>query len=314
VTSRPMSGRTFDDVLGPADGRYFGSGYRRTRYHLPGLRSGDEPEVLSGAARVQYPEDWSRKEGVARVAHLSTADALVLAAHAVQVALGRTLGLVAAEVRSAWFMELSVRTGARPVTDLQAVPVSCRRTTTTADGRQTDFLVKVGTFTVAAQVCHPEARHPRPPQRGRPSEPTLYTHGFRESVHAGSVLSADTSVQRLDCSAEVGALPAQAGIESGTGCGATLLDCLVFAGQMLQMLVCLVDGTTRDGSGNLWLRTITFTTVNPVRPGHSRPRMWIPERQDVQRGDDVLHSLTVRCENMFGTTLTGKAAYTDRPG
>ncbi|WP_402469489.1 AvrD family protein [Isoptericola aurantiacus] len=314
VPARPTSGQTFDAVLGPRSSRYFGAGYRRTRYHLPPLRpEEDDGGLLAGVAGVSYPADWSHKPGVSRVPHLSTADAIVLGAHAAEMALTRALGLNRDELRDAWFAEFAVRTGAHPVSALDEVPVSCRWAVDPDDRRRSDYLIKVGTFTVTAVVCHPEVGIPARRRVGTIG-PTLYTHGFRETDHVGRILDADATAASLKCYTEVGPQVVHDGIESGTGTAASLVDCLVFAGQMLQMLVSLIDGVTRDRSGNLWLRTITFSTSDPARPAWAQPRMRITDRQDVVRGDDVLHALSVRCEGMFGTTMAGKAAYADTPG
>lgn len=314
-TQRPQSGQTFDDALGAADRRYFANGYRRTAYALPTFTvDPDSPQEVFGVARVDYPEDWSRKRGTVRVAHLSTADALVLAADAAQTSLAMLLGCSDDAIREAWFKELSVRTGARPVTVLDHVPVRCRLTPS-SDPAESDLLMKIGTFTVTARVSHPPGDMTRRAASSATTTlPTLYTEGFRESIHRGTILDVDPGVPAVACQAEVEARPAQHGIESGLGTGPTLVDCLVFAGQMVQLLICATEDTNREGFGNLWMRRVTFTTSSRARPASSRARLWIAGTQELSRGDSLLRSLDVRCEGIFGTSVTGKAAYSDQPG
>lgn len=309
-------GATFDDVLGPAATRYFGHGYRRTGYAVTGARtpSDDVGTHLEARADVHYPTDWSLKGGSGRQPHLSTVDALVLSARVVEVALLQALRLSPSEVARSWLRTLSIRTGAAPVRDLDAVPITCRLvgTESSATGLGTTMAMKVGSFTVDALVDHPQPAGG--PDAAVPDPEAPYWHGFRETDHHGSVALVDTERRAIECVTIATAPPgASAGLEGAYGPQPTLIDTLVFAGQMLQILVCATDGRTREESGNLWLRRIRFDSATPRRPARSRPLVEVVEHVTMERDDTLLHSLKARSTALFGTAMSAQIAYADRP-
>ena len=74
---------SIDDYLGPAAGRFFGSGYRRVAYRLHGTDTTQHAagERLRATAEIAYPTDWSKKAtATALKPHLSTIDALIVGA------------------------------------------------------------------------------------------------------------------------------------------------------------------------------------------------------------------------------------------
>lgn len=306
----------FDSVLGPASGRYFGDGYRRTRYQVSPIREAAALGVQTFQARadVHYPSDWSIKAGSGRRPHLSTIDALVLSVRVVEGTLVRGLGLVAADVARAWLRSLSVRTGTAPVQSLGDIPVECRvaESEKTSSGHQSTLRLKVGTFTVDAVVEHPEPGSLS--GAAAPDGEAPYWHGFRTTSHQSKVTLIDASRGAIECRTTATApTGTTAGLEGAYGPQPTLIDALVFAGQMLQILVCATDGTSREESGNLWLRRIRFDSASPHRPAQSRPMIEVTSRSALERGGATLHSLKARSTAMFGTTMLAQVAYADRP-
>jgi hypothetical protein len=99
ASSLPDSRRypTIDDALGPAATRFFGDGHRKVDHRLRGLTVETTSEGLPrirGKADIAYPSDWSTKsESTELRPHVSSIDAVVLAAQLAERGLAHTLGL-----------------------------------------------------------------------------------------------------------------------------------------------------------------------------------------------------------------------------
>lgn len=70
-----------ESVLGPAIERYFAFGYRRVSHDLSHVFLPDQAMELHAIGTATYPNDWSiDSQGRPREAHLSSVDAITLAA------------------------------------------------------------------------------------------------------------------------------------------------------------------------------------------------------------------------------------------
>ena len=99
--------RDLEELLGPADERFFGAGYRGVAHELLGVPQEDDEGRISQAARIRYPRDWSVDPGGAsRQPHLSTIDAVVLPLMALSSADPTTTG--------ARIAQIELRAGAEP--------------------------------------------------------------------------------------------------------------------------------------------------------------------------------------------------------
>ncbi|MGC5165242.1 AvrD family protein [Luteimicrobium sp. DT211] len=310
----------FDEALGASSGRYFSSGYRRTQYVFAPFDIAGDATAITGSVDVGYPADWSLKAGEPRSAHLSTIDALVASAAAAQEALAVLCGLNPEEISGAWFADLSIRAGARALTDLEAVPIACRLVERGAESQWgvAALHLTVGTFTVTARVHHPWTnQRPRTRRSGsfEPSSlgPSPYLSLFRTMEHDSTITCIDVNGPTMDCVHRVIHDPRDdrpVGIESAYGPQPTLIDCLVLAGQMLQVLVLATAGSSREGSGNLWMRRITFTSTSPSRPSATRARLTITGQRVIPRDHVVMHGVDARCEDLCGVTMAAQLAYT----
>ncbi|MEK8145194.1 AvrD family protein [Streptomyces sp. M10(2022)] len=108
----------------------FGSGYKRVVQDLRDITTDGsaEPGALATArGTLTYPQDWSLKSGADELRpHLSSIDALVMAATLAEVHVSRAFGLTAAEQRRTWLQHADVRAGSSPHEDLSDFPVRGR--------------------------------------------------------------------------------------------------------------------------------------------------------------------------------------------
>ncbi|GAB1692427.1 AvrD family protein [Krasilnikovia sp. M28-CT-15] len=226
---------SLDDRLGPASGRFFGSGYRRAEHLVSwdGIGAGGQTRAT---ASVRYPTDWSRKGGSELRPHLSTVDVLLLGAEAAQMRLLRD-GL---DADSAWLRRVEIQAGPRAVEDdLAGFEVSADAPTVT--GAEIQVPVQVANmrlrlhFTVLAQ----------------PS-PTLW-QDFRE--HRQHVR--DIHVDRHALAAT-----ATAGLERDRH--VTMIDAFVVALQLGQILLYELDAVDRRTTNTLWMRTTVLEAAAPA--------------------------------------------------
>src|SRR4051812_37508327 len=78
----PQIAGSIDTHLGAASARFFGEGFKRVAHEVTGLVITGRPGLgcLTARAQILYPRDWSSKSHGALRPHLSSVDALVLAA------------------------------------------------------------------------------------------------------------------------------------------------------------------------------------------------------------------------------------------
>jgi hypothetical protein len=287
IARRPHA-PSIDDYLGPAEGRFFGHGYRRVHYDLADGVTVDGGGVHARVG-VSYPADWSRKAGAAdRVPHLSTLDALILGARFAETALHTAYGLDAAQTRRAWLRRVDIRAGNTPYErGLDAVAVAARVAGTepapcSLCGHRSTVDVRVGNMTLRCEIEH-EAVHGRPPAQrdggGDGSGARLYGDGFRdrsaeiadlaiagvESRARAAVTLASYAAARGACGPGRMARPAD-GLEAHYQPSLSMIESFVVSLQLGQVLLYELDGVARADSNTLWMRHTTIEATTPFRP------------------------------------------------
>ncbi|QZZ31660.1 hypothetical protein A7X85_40465 [Streptomyces sp. ST1015] len=284
-----------EDHLGPAEGRYFASGFLRVRQRLTAiaLTGGPESTRAAATASVTYPADWSAKGAGGLVPHLSSIDALVLAARTAELLLTHAYGLDAGARSRMWLRRVVIRTGGRPQEDLARLrvrgTVRPAESVAVADGLRTSAVgVTIGSMDVRCEVQHED-------QGGyRPSEGALYEDAdtalgapdgqyyaelFRRRTQRVTRLAVDPEAARAD--AEIALTPAPGegagtGLEAAYAPSASMVDAIAVVGQLAQILMYGLDGLTRGRSDTLWLRRAELATDLPLRavdrafPAHAR--------------------------------------------
>ncbi|MFM9445715.1 AvrD family protein [Streptomyces acidiscabies] len=284
-----------EDYLGPAEGRYFGSGFRRVRQRLAAitLTGGPESTRATATASVGYPGDWSAKGTGGLVPHLSTIDALVLAARTAELLLTHAYGLDVGARSRMWLRRVVIRAGGSPQEDLARLPVhgTARpaESVAVADGLRTSAVgVTIGSMHVRCEVQHEDQGGYRPSQGalyedadtalGAP-DGQYYAELFRRRGQRVTHLAVDAPAGSAD--AEVALTPAPGesagtGLEAAYAPSASMVDAIAVMGQLAQILMYELDGLTRGGSDTLWLRRAELATDLPLRavdrafPVHAR--------------------------------------------
>lgn len=251
-TPRQISVPCIDELLGPADTRFFGSGYRRVRHVIGPSRPLDPAWTRAEAtAKVHYPADWSSKAEGTPLPHLSTLDGIMFAAilaarvcRARAVASGR-------DVPQLTLNSLFIRAGSRPTEELGEVPVSVEL----LDKEQ-----EPDTATYAARVAGMKAKVSLTPDhtiadQAVPGVDRAGT-GYRENTHLIKNVRLDADRVTADVAVSRHGRPAAAG----------LLDGVVVLAQISQALMYQLDGIDRSLSNTLWMRHVDATVTRPSAP------------------------------------------------
>ncbi|MFE0328198.1 AvrD family protein [Streptomyces sp. NPDC003753] len=280
-----------DDYLGPAEKRFFGSGFRRVSYRYDKVEVTPGPGAradLAGRMDVVYPGDWSTKakHGDLRP-HLSTVDGVIIAVHLSEVTLTHTLGLTPESRRAGRVLEVRIKAGTTPDEDLTGLPV---RTTLLGsapvpggDGDTVSRLeTRAGAMRVRTQLRHPrdvhatgspaQAAYASPEELLGPADRQYYGTGFAARTQSVRKVAVDVANARaeavVDVAQEPGTVLATEGTEGIYQPFLGLVDTFVTSLQLGQILLYETDGVSRGASNTLWMRTTAMTAgvePDPIR-------------------------------------------------
>jgi len=269
-----------DDHLGVSATRFFGSGYRRVAYQVPAAPV--ESGGVAVTAGVTYPADWSHKSGHAQLRpHLSTVDALILAARVSETAVVHSRGLSPRQHRSAWLRRVEIKAPTTPYeAGLDAFPLSAQLR---AGGAASEAVVDclVATMRVQCTVAH-DLPDGRPAARGLlgAEHPGQFGVGYRHRTQS----IADVALDRINLTAsavvDLAGATADGGLEADYQPAASMVDSFVVSLQLGQLLLYLLDGLDRGRSNTLWMRR---TVIDRPRPTAARAPFTVSVRLADQR-------------------------------
>lgn len=300
---------TFDEVLGPSEGRYLAHGHRSVDRSVQDLaiEHGEGQVIGTATGCAAYPPGWSSKAGGSLVPHLSSVDAIVFAEHVVGAAFAPRAGR--SDGSSIQVVDVEIRAGSQPHLDLEHIPIHCVVSRPEPSGPLT-AVCTVGTLRVrlVAATTHPAARStssktPETPLLRHPD--TIGRSGSTWSSTFEEVLPNATSLLASHT-------PEQSGRASDRA-EFSAVDLLALSAQQAQILIYNAGGVTRDETDTLWMRKARFLT--PPHATQTRPvalRLDISEAVTLHRGGDQWHLFDMRAEASTGASATASLAYRAR--
>jgi hypothetical protein len=314
-----------EDILGSRTGRFFGEGYRHVVQHITELAWEDGGPVgagprsgrrANGFARVDYPSDWSCKNGIGLIPHVSTIDALALSFRLLDTFLVNGYRNGAMDVSRAWLRRFVMKSGATPHHDLGRVGLRITElgrvpNRPPAGWRSAVFECEVGNIRVRCELEHENDLVPRYAAQGAlaPSAAPYYSAGYRNRVFDIADVRIDAERRSVSASAHhVGnaMLGDSAEIGSGYQPSLTLLDSSIVLAQLGQALVYSLDELSRSETGTLWMRKVDMWQDSPHQP-LSGP---LPCTTQVERSSIVdLAGARWRASNLTGAYGNSGARY-----
>lgn len=244
-----------DELLGPAEERFFGSGFRRVCHVVGPSRPLDAGwKRVEATAEIRYPADWSTKAGGSRQPHLSTLDGMLLAAllsarvaKAQAVADGRDVPWLTLKA-------LTIRAGNQPSQELGQVPVSVESLDQEPTVDAISFAAKVAGMKAKVIMASSDGDEDDPAaDRAMPGVDGIGA-GYRGNAHCIS----NVCLQADRVTADVGVSRQGRAISPG------LLDAVIALAQVSQALLYQLDDIERSKSETLWMRHVDATVTRPA--------------------------------------------------
>jgi hypothetical protein len=276
---------TVDDALGPAAGRFFGDGHRQVEHAVHGIvvdgADGSGVDRIAASASVSYPASWSAKGAASSelIPHLSTIDAVVMAACLGERYLAQVRGMEERLRRRAWLRSVQIRAGSAPQEDLadfsiEAKVVDSKPSPVSLCGHLTTFDCRIGQIKARCEIEH-ESDTPHRANRtlGTAEEPLCedgslyYTGGYRHTRRdiedlciepAAGTAAALVAIMEPD--------GPQTGLEAEYRPSLSGIDGIVIAAQLAQVLLYQIDGVDRGATGTLWMRRASWAYQTPYQP------------------------------------------------
>jgi hypothetical protein len=274
----PLRYSSVDLLLGDARGRFFGNGYRFIRSKVSRVRLDGERRELQASASIEYPSSWSTKRDRELEPHLSSLDALGVAAQLAEAYLRTTFGFAAAAADSMRLTRSALKPGPAPTTDLGNVEVRCSLLDTAPAGNgraMSRFTARVGTIGVQLSVEHPlpAAAHVTNASWEQLSDvlgpPELCYYGSAYTATKLDVVDVlfDESGERVSATIDMlppPNAPALSGLAAAAAPFFSEMTAIVSIAQLAQALLYRYDDVKRGQSNNLWMRKILIVSERSV--------------------------------------------------
>lgn len=273
-----------DKILGPSDGRFFGSRYATVIAELGPLNVDTcDGTTATGTASVSFDGLWSRKGTQTVVPHVSTIDVVALAGQVSERLLGPD-----DNPNTEWLVrQISLRAGRVPVEcGFDSLPVTAT-ITRNPDGARVH--AEIANFTVdvtlewRATTRHSVCLVPS----------AVYEAIYRARTPRLGNVTIDENRAVAQCSVDgLAGAWAEHGVDRGRGGRLNLIDAFVVVLQLGQVLLYQQDALARADSNTLWMRSTTLrATWN--RRSTSKAAVSLKDPRVVATGGDKWRLATI---------------------
>ncbi|MEV8335055.1 AvrD family protein [Streptomyces niveus] len=302
ATASQLRYPSVDARLGERDSRFFGEGFKRVTHILTHISVLPAAGTIEATAGLSFPGRWSRKGDHHQRPHLSTIDAMLLAAQLTGLYTAHTY-----DHRSDGFrvLDVKLKAGASPdedALDRFAVSANCVSSTHADGGLRTVMDCRIGSMHVAVTAAHPAAvpsvspgRYPLPEHL--PGVWNTAPYGVDHHERAQLLDDVLVDLAGLEAAATLTLTAEDNGPLTG-------IDLFVAALQLGQVLLYELDGGDRATSNTLWMRKthlgLTGTGANSgrftvrldnTRTLHNKQGTWRTGRIAARHG-----GLTLACD------------------
>jgi hypothetical protein len=270
---------SIDTLLGEASTRFFGEGYRHITRSIRDVVVSSEPPSVRATASIHYPKSWSTKRDRELRPHLSSIDAVSIAALLCDVFL-RSVFADAEAAKSCWIERCALKSGKSATMDLDRVAATTTLVRTepssSPERYRSHFTSNVGSLVVELTINHPIAERRDVNREWSDIEDVLGDLG--NHYYGAAFAASRLGLMDIELDDRHG-LTARLDIDSPLasrqllGLGAdyypfvSQMTTIVGIAQLAQVLLYRIDGIERSQSNNLWMRKICLESTHPAPAG-----------------------------------------------
>lgn len=259
-----------DCYLGPSEKRYFGENYKRISHNISGLKVINDR--ISGNLRIDWPNCWSEKGGMNLQPHIGTLDFFVIAFRFVELHLHNVENIDFEEMNNMWISEIVCHSN--KCIEKNNIVCCCSMLSSLCheDIIIYEYEILIDIIKVRLKISHNNTKKNSSLLRVQP-----YCSTHNESFFIDGYKSYRLNLKNI--SLNLDELYIHAYVESNLFETAkkyngvtqfympcfTYCDLIIAAGQLSQILIFKVNCTTREKSGNLWMRQIKCKYKTPIR-------------------------------------------------
>lgn len=264
---RIFRGLNPDSFLGDSSQRYFGNSFKKITHHIDEIRV--ENNVLSAGFSIQWPVNWSKKNGISLQPHIGTLDFFLIATILAETYFKTVKNIDKNRLSGMWIKEFCCKAGNKSIEENKS-NCKCELISESRTLGQTEFSLKmlIADATVILKILLPN--------EGRSVsviEPvssckhaSYYSSGYKDAIRDITNIEVDTRCKRV--TANYGITHDKNAIYWGMGsmympC-ITFCDLVLVCGQLSQILLYKLDNATRESSSNLLLRNIRCIYSRPI--------------------------------------------------
>ncbi|TDP92417.1 avirulence D protein (AvrD) [Leucobacter luti] len=289
-TTQSSNALDFVSILGSPELRYFGGGFRRVNHQVEKAELTKEGELISieGAGSALYPLDWSLDAaGDPRAVHLSTFDAISLAAAVVVRASGSSEDLQ--QVISGVVNKIRVKAPSVVKLDTRQVDITCD-CVLSSESRRASVSAFVGGFTVYIEI----GLGPKPM---RSIDDQIRGFSSANSFAGGKAVIADPRTVDTTQELVVPSLPL------------TCIEEMAMFGQLCQLSVYLLKETSREGVPNLWLRNLVLTRSSQHPSRQISAKTVITRDRELRFGEQLIADVRISSHTNYGASVQASFGY-----
>lgn len=281
--SEIMTWMSVDDVLGPAEARYFGHGFQRVSHQITQVAVRPDRIVgdITARATVTYPPDWSTKLAAQSIRpHLSTPDALIIGVQLAEAFLVHAHRLSPPARSRMWLRAFAMRAGANAQDDLTDFPACGRRTAMrwydpASNQMASVFDFSLGTMRLSLEIDHDLGTRSLTPKLWPDTAIALgdparrhYGLGFTRRRYAVTDVTVDPRYETAKATGRI-TNPGEhqlEGLSAEYEPTLSMVDATICAAQLAQVLCYHLEGVERSETDTLWMRRFEMHATAPWGP------------------------------------------------
>jgi len=263
---KSLHGYDADFFLGSSSKRYFGTGFKKTEHSFLNLRK--EEGNLFADLVVNWPEIWAEKKGGNVTPHIGTLDFFLASVILVEEYFSIVREISIKQMNHMWISDFICKTGNKCI-EQNILSCSCKLISEEYNSSKTIFVfeIKIEDTYVSLNIDFPNSlktMYYESPQLLE--QRTYYSRGYKFADRRISNIKVDFNRKSItaDYTLRHQDNLAYCGIGAEYMPCITLCDLILTAGQLTQILLYSLDGTSREGSSNLWMRKIHCSYKRPI--------------------------------------------------